>query len=138
MLDVVVLVRCVSSVWVVFSPVNLYELVLAPCDAFSLLWSVPWEVTWCCFLTMNASSVSYSLLSWNVRGLGEKDKCMIVRDTLTIARANIVCLQETKLRATDKLKSCAFLPMTLNEFRCVDSADTHGSMSPPGTLTRSP
>ncbi|RCV06451.1 hypothetical protein SETIT_1G163400v2 [Setaria italica] len=76
---------------------------------------------------MNASSVSYSLLSWNVRGLGEKDKCMIVRDTLTIARANIVCLQETKLRATDKLKSCAFLPMTLNEFRCVDSADTHAS-----------
>ncbi|RCV17760.1 hypothetical protein SETIT_3G245600v2 [Setaria italica] len=77
---------------------------------------------------MNTSTVAFSLLSWNVQGLGDNDKCTTFRDTLTTARADIVYLQETKLRASDKLKARAFLPMSLNEFRCVDSADVRGGM----------
>lgn len=77
---------------------------------------------------MNSSTVSFSLLSWNVRGLGDKNKCTIVHDTLTSARSNNVCLQETKLRAIDSLRARSFLPVNLDAFRCVDSNETRGGM----------
>jgi exonuclease III len=37
------------------------------------------------------------LLSWNMRGLNEGDKCIMVRDSLREWKVVIVCFQETKL-----------------------------------------
>ena len=37
------------------------------------------------------------ILSWNVRGLNEKEKRLKIRNLLRTWRADIVCLQETKL-----------------------------------------
>ena len=41
--------------------------------------------------------MNLKILSWNVRGLNEKEKRLKVRNFLRSWRADIVCLQETKL-----------------------------------------
>lgn len=38
----------------------------------------------------------FKLLSWNVRGLGCLEKCLVVRNVIREARCDFVCLQETK------------------------------------------
>ncbi|CAN6341061.1 unnamed protein product [Urochloa humidicola] len=77
---------------------------------------------------MNASTMLFSLLSWNVRGLGDSDKCKIVRDSLFSAKPDVACLQETKLRSTDSSKARSFLPPLLTDFYCVDASDTRGGL----------
>ena len=41
--------------------------------------------------------MNLKILTWNVRGLNEKEKRLKVRNFLRSWRANIICLQETKL-----------------------------------------
>lgn len=36
------------------------------------------------------------VLSWNTRGLGNPEKCEVVRNTIRSARCDFCCLQETK------------------------------------------
>jgi hypothetical protein len=45
------------------------------------------------------------LLSWNVRGLNEGDKCLRVRNLLREWKVDIVCIQETKL----EVMSCSIV-----------------------------
>ena len=40
-----------------------------------------------------------SLLSWNCRGLGNLDKCFVVRNAIKNSRCDVCCLQETKWNA---------------------------------------
>ena len=42
--------------------------------------------------------MNLKILTWNVRGLNEKEKRLKVRNFLRSWRADIVCLQETKLK----------------------------------------
>ena len=53
------------------------------------------------------------ILIWNVRGLGDDDKCSLVRDVLTSCRPSIVCLQETKLQVLTQFKLRSFLTANL-------------------------
>jgi exonuclease III len=39
-----------------------------------------------------------SILSWNVRGLNKRDKCLRVSNLLRDWKVDIVCFQETKLQ----------------------------------------
>ena len=55
----------------------------------------------CCFLMSN-SFENFCVVSWNVRGLGDPDKCAIVKDALISAALTLICLQETKLRHIDQ------------------------------------
>ena len=55
------------------------------------------------------------ILSWNVRGLGENDKCSLVRDTITSCCPRVVCLQETKLPSLSSFKLRSFLPTNLKD-----------------------
>ena len=77
---------------------------------------------------MNAKAVKLSVLSWNVRGLGDADKCRVVRDLIQSLKLDIVCLQETKLRAVDERRARAFLPPNLSLFRCVDASGSRGGI----------
>ncbi|CAO2150038.1 unnamed protein product [Urochloa humidicola] len=54
-----------------------------------------------------------SILTWNVRGLGDKSKCSNVRLAFPTASPTIACLQETKLQAIDQFKAATFLPHRL-------------------------
>ena len=42
--------------------------------------------------------MNLKILTWNVRGLNEKEKRLKVRNFLRSWRADIACLQETKLK----------------------------------------
>ncbi|GMI85922.1 hypothetical protein HRI_002261500 [Hibiscus trionum] len=40
-----------------------------------------------------------SIISWNIRGLGKKEKCCAVRKLITSRKPKILLIQETKLAA---------------------------------------
>jgi hypothetical protein len=53
----------------------------------------------------------FSVGSWNVRGLGDSDKCDHVKADLAFARPNLVGLQESKLGPISISKAASFLPL---------------------------
>ena len=69
-----------------------------------------------------------SLESWNLRGLGDDDKCSIARDAISLANPMVCCIQETKLDVTTVFKACSFLPTSLSEFVTVDVDGSRGGM----------
>ena len=38
----------------------------------------------------------FKLLSWNCRGLGSLEKCLVIRNVIRVSRCDVVCMQETK------------------------------------------
>jgi exonuclease III len=63
-----------------------------------------------------------SIVSWNVRGLGEDDKCISVRDVFATCRPAIALVQETKVRDVSSQKIKSFLPANLSA-HCFLAAD---------------
>jgi exonuclease III len=40
---------------------------------------------------------TYKFISWNVRGVNEREKRLAIRQTILLENPDIVCLQETKI-----------------------------------------
>ena len=53
---------------------------------------------------------NFVVVSWNVRGLGNPDKCAVVKDALVASTPSVICLQETKLSDLKCFKTHSFLP----------------------------
>ncbi|XP_071677171.1 uncharacterized protein [Lolium perenne] len=66
--------------------------------------------------------------SWNVRGLGDEDKCHLVRDSVASALPSVMCFQESKLSHLDAAKARSFLPATLADFAVVDANGSRGGL----------
>ena len=47
-------------------------------------------------------SLSLKILSWNVRGLNDCRKRLIVKNLLREWKCDVICLQETKLTSMDR------------------------------------
>ena len=47
------------------------------------------------------------MMSWNVRGLNDSRKCLVVRNLLREWNCDVVCLQETKLASMDRQLVCS-------------------------------
>jgi len=62
-------------------------------------------------LHQNSDCKTLNVISWNVRGLGDLDKCNLVRNAFRDVNPVIVCLQETKLPEIDFFKAATFLPV---------------------------
>jgi len=78
---------------------------------------------------MNSNNRCFNVVFWNVRGLGDSDKCNLVRRVFLDARPNIVCIQESKLAEIDAFKAKTFLPTSLsNSFVLSPAAGTHGGL----------
>lgn len=73
-------------------------------------------------LSMSNDVRSLPVLSWNVRGLGDPDKCTVVRDAISSASPMIVCLQESKLHDISRFKAKTFLPRNLSDSFLFNSA----------------
>lgn len=58
----------------------------------------------------SAPAKRFTFVSWNVRGLGEDDKCVAVKAVLSTAAVSVVCIQEAKLQNVPVFKALAFLP----------------------------
>ena len=50
------------------------------------------------------------VLSWNVRGLGDVNKCNVVKNVIRRSRCDIVCIQETKWNKTEFVYLASVLP----------------------------
>jgi len=77
---------------------------------------------------MTSNAANWSLVSWNVRGLADADKCKLVRDTLLTAKLNVACLQESKLRSIPTHKCRSFLPPNLTDFHFAESVGSRGGI----------
>lgn len=77
----------------------------------------------------NTGNRSLSILSWNVRGLGDSEKCVTVRDAIQAATPTVVCLQESKLQDISLFKVRTFLPIKLaTSFDFAPSSGARGGM----------
>ena len=78
---------------------------------------------------MNPNNHCFYIVSWNVRGLDDPDKCTIVRNALRDANPSLVCLQETKLACINAFKAKSILPSNLSSSFVFAPADgTRGGM----------
>ena len=72
---------------------------------------------------------NFNVVSWNVRGLGDPDKCAIVEDALVSAAPAVICLQETKLHHIDQFQAHSFLPPRFaRSLQFVRAAGTRGGI----------
>lgn len=55
-------------------------------------------------------SKKFKILSWNIRGLGNDEKCRVVQNTIKKARCDVVLFQETKCNRMDLRYILRFLP----------------------------
>jgi hypothetical protein len=62
---------------------------------------------------MNQSN--FSVLSWNVRGLGDDDKCKDILSELFTIKPSVALLQESKLELLPVVKINSFLPRSLDQ-----------------------
>lgn len=62
---------------------------------------------------MNLNNRSFNFVSWNVRGLGDSDKCSIVRNALCDVMPSLICFQETKLHEINFFKARSILPVNM-------------------------
>jgi exonuclease III len=46
--------------------------------------------------------MNLKIVSWNVRGLNDQDKCLRIRNLIHLWKADVVCPQETKLGEIDR------------------------------------
>ncbi|WVZ92388.1 hypothetical protein U9M48_038459 [Paspalum notatum var. saurae] len=77
---------------------------------------------------MSKPCKSWSVVSWNVRGLGGSEKCTVVRDALLSSKPVIVCLQESKLCDLPKTKAKTFLPPNLSDLSSLNALGTRGGI----------
>ena len=63
----------------------------------------------------NSNVRTLSVMSWNVRGLDDPDKCKVVRDSIQAAGPAVACLQESKLQDITNFKAKTFLTFKLSE-----------------------
>lgn len=102
--------------------------IVVPLSILGLLRMIALTVSGAFCSHMDDTLKSLQLVSWNVRGLGDTDKCKLVRDSLTSSQPAIACIQESKLNHVDSLKTSSFLPPALSAFQALDVDDTRGGI----------
>jgi len=79
----------------------------------------------------NSNSVNrcFHIVSWNVRGLGDSDKCQVVRNVFSNAKPSFICIQESKLAHFNIFKAQTFLPQPFSSsFVSVPAEGTRGGL----------
>lgn len=71
---------------------------------------------------------TWSILSWNIRGINSQEKWDHIRNKISGSGAAIVCLQETKRESFDQSYVSKFCPRHLNKFAFVPSIGASGGM----------
>jgi exonuclease III len=75
-------------------------------------------------LAMNLGNLS--LLCWNVRGISDPSKCVVVKDFIRDVHASIICIQETKLSEISLLKFNTITPHEFTEFAIMSVNGSRG------------
>jgi len=77
---------------------------------------------------MSRNFRNFVVLSWNVRGLGITDKCVVVRNNITLSNPSVICLQETKLAVDDVHSYRSFIPFNFDCFYACPAAGSRGGL----------
>jgi len=77
---------------------------------------------------MSVNSRTLRIASWNVRGLGRKDKCRDVKRDISSCNVDLVCIQETKLQDFNYFKAISFLPNSLTSHFAKPSLGASGGI----------
>jgi exonuclease III len=72
--------------------------------------------------------ISYLFCTWNVRGLGQKNKCDELLSEIINIKPYVLLLQETKLHEIPNHKAKTFLPNHLNNFAYKPSVGSAGGI----------
>ena len=76
------------------------------------------------------SNAAFSICSWNVRGLGDQDKCTDILSELISINPHIALLQESKLETLPDQKLRSFMPRHLDQvFSLPDVGSAGGTIS---------
>ncbi len=75
-----------------------------------------------------ARNRTFKFLSWNVRGLNNKDKCSAVNSFIRSCKCAAICLQETKLPSLSPTKFRSFCGSHISEFRALDAVGSRGGL----------
>lgn len=68
------------------------------------------------------------IMSWNVRGLNEREKRLAVRQSILLERPDIVTFQETKLQLIDVVKFREMCGRRLDQYETVPAQGTRGGI----------
>ncbi len=75
-----------------------------------------------------ARNRSFRFVTWNVRGLNSRDKCVTVKSFIKGCKCGVVCLQETKLAAISTEKFLSFCGFHIRDFWVLDAVGTKGGI----------
>lgn len=62
-----------------------------------------------------------SIFNWNVRGLGDANKCAIVKDVICDAKPDLICLQETKWNESSIFTVRQICPSSFKNYIALDA-----------------
>jgi exonuclease III len=77
---------------------------------------------------MSTSSLSFSLLGWNVRGLNNADKRALVRESVMSSGVSVVCFQESKLEVVDSAVVFDSCGLDFDGFAALPAEQTRGGV----------
>jgi hypothetical protein len=66
--------------------------------------------------------------TWNVRGLGDDDKCISILADFCAAKPSLLVIQESKLSGVTTSKAHSFLPPYIRDFRAIDAIGASGGL----------
>jgi len=72
--------------------------------------------------------MNLKIISWNVRGLNDSRKCLIVKNLLREWKCDVICLQETKLDGMDSQMVCSLWSCPYVDWAVLDADQMAGGV----------
>lgn len=69
-----------------------------------------------------------NFLCWNVRGLGDANKCAVIKNVVIDSQCDILCFQETKWSSNSNLRVSQICPVRLRNYAALDSVGSKGGV----------
>lgn len=76
---------------------------------------------------MNEFTLPMSFLNWNVRGLGDLNKCAVIKELVTESHPDIVCFQQTKWSDCTIFNSRQVCPSKFRHIAALNAKGTKGN-----------
>ena len=70
----------------------------------------------------------FKILNWNVRGLGDQSKCMVIKNTVLDLNCDILCFQETKWCDHSIFRVRQVCPSKFNAYITLDAEGSRGGI----------
>lgn len=79
-------------------------------------------------ILLNQFKFLISILNWNVRGLGDTNKCTVIKDVTTDNNSDLICFQETKLCECSIFEIRRVYPSKVRHFISLNAEGTRGGI----------